>query len=372
MDKVRIGVIGCGMISEIYMQNIANRFGNLEVVACADINPEASAKRAAQFGCRSCTVDELLQMPEVEVVLNLTIPSEHCKVSMAALKAGKHVYTEKPLSIDLDEGEQLIAFAKEQGLLVGNAPDCFLGGGLQTCRKLIDEGLIGEPFAAQAFMIQRGPEWFHPNPSFFYQEGAGPLLDMGPYYISALVALFGPVSKVVSAGRRPTQNRVALAASSPYCGKEFPVEVDTYITGILEFENGFTATLTVSFDGQYPYWKAELPYIRIYGTKGYMDVPDTNKYEGPVLVRLNDGETTEYPLEYGFTENSRGMGLSDMAHALRNPGTAYRANGEFGLHVTDVLLSIQSSAKNCMPVSIRNRCERPDPLAQNLPDEMYI
>ncbi len=371
MDKVRIGVIGCGMISEIYMQNIVNRFGNLEVIACADINSAASEKRAEQFGCKSCTVEELLQMPEIEVVLNLTIPNEHCKVSMAALKAGKHVYTEKPLATDLREGERLLAFAKEKGLLVGNAPDCFLGGGLQTCRKLIDEGVIGQPFAAQAFMVQRGPEWFHPNPRFFYQEGAGPLLDMGPYYISALVSLFGPVSRVVGAGKKPTPTRTALAAASPYRGEAFPVEVDTYITSILQFESGFTATLTVSFDGQYPYWEADLPFIRIYGTKGYMDVPDTNRYEGPVRIRLNDGEAAEYPLEFGFTENSRGMGLSDMANALRHPGTEYRANGEFGLHVADVLLSIEASAKTFIPVSIRNRCRRPDALPQGMPDEMY-
>ncbi len=370
MKKVKIGVIGCGMISEIYIKNCTERFGNVEVVACADIYLPAAEKRAAQFGFRYETVEELLADPEVEVVLNLTIPSEHSKVSMRALKAGKSVYTEKPMAIDKAAGEELVKYAKEHGLFVGNAPDCFLGGGLQTCRKLLDEGIIGKPFAAQAFMFTCGPEWFHPNPEFFYQEGAGPVLDWGPYYISALVALFGPVKKIVSMGKKPKDSRVIMTATSPKVGQEFPVEVPTYVSSLMEFDNNMMANVTLSFDMHYPYWEADMPFLRVYGTEGSMDVPDLNKYEGPILVRNNKGEVTEYPLQFGFTENSRGMGLSDMANAMRN-GVTYRANADFGLHIAEVLCDIQKSAVDSKEYVIENKCEIPEQLPMNLPDCLY-
>ncbi len=364
MKTVGIGVIGCGMISEIYMKNITERYKNLGVVACADLAGERAEMRAEQFHCKALSIDELLNDPEVEIVLNLTVPAAHASVSMQALKAGKHVYTEKPLYTDSNEGRELMDYAKTHGLMIGNAPDTFLGAGLQTVRKLLDEGSIGVPFAAQAFMFSRGPESFHPNPKFFYEAGAGPVLDWGPYYVSALVTLFGPIEKIVSQGKSPNPVRIPKSDKCPYKGEPFEVEVPTYVTSLLEFESGFTANLTVSFDMHYPYWEADMPYIRIFGTEGSIDVPDVNMFKGPVVLRKNDGSKTEVPLVSEMTENCRGLGLADMARALREGGK-YRANGELGNHVADVLITIQNSVAEDRYYSIDSTCERPDPLTEN-------
>jgi predicted dehydrogenase len=237
-----------------------------------------------------------------------------------------------------------------------------MGGGHQTCRKLLDEKVIGTPFAAQAFFFCFGPEYFHPNPEFFYKKGAGPVLDWGPYYISSLVSLFGPVKKIVSMGRTPVPVRKALSESSPVFGKEFSVDVFTYVTSLLEFESGFTANVTVSFDMKYPFWESNMPFIRVFGTEGSIDVPDVNQYAGPVIVRDSKGFEKEYPLEFGFTENSRGMGMSDMARAITRGGQ-YRANGEFGLHVTEVLLKIIESAEAGEYKMVENSCKIPEPLS---------
>ena len=260
MNKLNVGVIGCGVISEIYMENCTKKFRNLKLVACADILYESALRRAKQFGCKAESIEELLGDPEVEVVLNLTPPASHFNISMKILKAGKHVYTEKPMAANKTECELLLKFAKENNLYIGNAPDCFLGAGLQTCRRLLESGAIGTPFAAQAFMFSFGPENFHPNPSFFYQHGAGPLLDWGPYYISALVALMGPIRKVIALGRSPFHERCVLSTDSPHFGENFPVEVPTYVTSLLEFENDFIATLSISFDMKYPYWESNMPF----------------------------------------------------------------------------------------------------------------
>ena len=366
MSKLTVGIIGCGMISEIYMKNCAERYGNLELVACADINFDAAKSRAEQFGCRAESIEELLQDPEVSCVVNLTPPASHFDISMRALKAGKHVYTEKPMSIDRESGEELLTYAESHGLYIGNAPDCFLGGGLQTCRQLLDYGVIGTPFAAQAFFFTRGPEAFHPNPAFFYQKGAGPLLDWGPYYISALVSLFGPISRVSGIGRNPVSVRKVRSKTSPQFGETFDVEVPTYVSALLEFENGFTTTLTMSFDAHYPYWESQMPFIRIFGTEGSLDVPDVNKYDGPVVVRDSTGVQKELPLQFGLTENCRGIGLSDMANAIENGG-AFRANGRFGLHIAEVLVNIQKAIATGEFVTVKNRCDKPEAWTKKTP-----
>ena len=363
MKNVGIGVIGCGMISEIYMKNITERYANIDITACADLAMDRAVMRAEQFHCRALSIDELLNDPEVEIVLNLTVPAVHASVSMQALKAGKHVYTEKPLYTDSSEGRELMAYAKSHGLMIGNAPDTFLGAGLQTVRKLLDDNAIGTPFAAQAFMFSKGPESFHPNPKFFYEEGAGPVLDWGPYYISALVTLFGPIEKIVSTGKSPKPVRVPLSDKCPYKGEPFEVKVPTYVTSLLEFRNGFSANLTVSFDMHYPYWEADMPYIRIFGTEGSIDVPDVNMFKGPVILRKN-GTREVIPLVSELTENCRGIGLADMARALREGGT-YRANGELGNHVADVLITIQNSVNEDRYYQIESTCTRPDPLTES-------
>lgn len=370
MSKVKIGVIGCGMISEVYMKNISERFGNLELIACADLVPEAAKRRAEQFGIRAATVEELLADPEIEIVLNLTIPQAHATVSRQALEAGKNVYSEKPLAVDFAEGEKLVAYAHSHKLLIGSAPDTFLGDGLQQVRKLLDAGEIGKPFAAQAFMMSRGPEHFHPNPAFFYQKGAGPLLDWGPYYLTTLVALFDPVVKVTGAGRNPMPERKVLSQKSEKYGQTFPVEVPTYITSILEFADGMLVTLTLTFDLQNRYPEAHLPYIQIYGTEGVLNVPDVNQFAGPIQIRKDGGEEREIPVEGVFCENCRGMGLADMAHALRS-GEGFRTEGNLGLHVTEIMQGILTSMETGTEYRMKSTCERPALLPQGITGEMY-
>lgn len=370
MSRVKVGVIGCGMISEVYMKNCKERFDNLELVACADLVEEAARRRAEQFQIRACTVEELLADPQIEIVLNLTIPSEHAKVSLQALKAGKSAYSEKPFATNYEEGLALLAYAKEHHLLVGSAPDTFMGDGLQTCARILEEGKIGRPFAGQAFMLSRGPESFHPNPEFFYQPGAGPLLDWGPYYITTLVALLGPVKCVTGVGRITYPVRKVKSAKSPRFGQEFPVEVPTYLAGILEFANEAVVNLTMSFDMQFPYWESELPYIRIYGTEGTLSLPDVNKFEGPVMLRQGDKGSVELKVEGNFTENCRGMGLADMAHCLRT-GEPYRTNGELAFHVSEILLGLSESARTKERYILKTTCERPKLLPAGLLPGMY-
>ena len=323
MKQSKIGMIGCGMISEVYAKNITERFGDLQLVACADLRMEAAQARAEQFGTKAMTVDELLADTDIDIVLNLTIPDQHAAVSMAALKAGKNVYSEKPLAIHMQDAKELVEYAKAHNLLLGTAPDTFMGGGLQTCRQLLDADTIGTPIAAQAFMMSRGPEAFHPNPKFFYEEGAGPVLDWGPYYITALVSLLGSVKSVVGRGKITYPERTAKSPRCPYQGQQFPVEVPTYVTGILTMESGALVNLTISFDMQFAYWDSDMPYLTIYGSKGSLNVPDMNKFEGPVTVRRGDAPAEEVPVNSPYTENCRGLGLADMAHALQT-GKAYR------------------------------------------------
>lgn len=234
------------------------------LVICSLLHAQA---RAEQFGAKAMTVDELLADPDIDIVLNLTIPDQHAAVSMAALKAGKNVYSEKPLAIHMQDAKELVEYAKAHNLLLGTAPDTFMGGGLQTCRQLLDADTIGVPIAAQAFMMSRGPEAFHPNPKFFYEEGAGPVLDWGPYYITALVSLLGPVKSVVGRGKITYPERTAKSPRCPYQGQQFPVEVPTYVTGILTMESGALVNLTISFDIQFAYWDSDMPYMTIYGSK---------------------------------------------------------------------------------------------------------
>lgn len=371
MSKVGIGVIGCGMISEIYMENIRNRFGNMELICCADLLPEAAEKRAEQFHIRACCAEELLSDPKVEIVLNLTIPGEHAGVSMRALKAGKCVYSEKPLTISREEGEAMIRYAQENSLLIGSAPDTFLGDGLQQVRRMIDRGDIGRPFAAQAFMLGRGPEHFHPNPAFFYQPGAGPMLDWGPYYLTCMVALFGPVTKVSGAGRNVFPKRRVLSPKSDKYGEKFNVEVPTYITSLIEFQNGMLVTLTLTFDLKNSYWESNLPYIQIYGTDGVINVPDVNQFGGPIEIRREGKETEQIEVKGHFTDDCRGMGLSEMAHALRT-GEPFQTDGQLGQHVSEVMLGILESVESGEPYILRSTCRHPAALPESSDAKLYI
>jgi predicted dehydrogenase len=281
MGRVKVGIIGCGNISDIYLKNCTKVFDNLEVVACADlIMDRAKAKAEAYNIPKACTVEELLADPEIEIVINLTIPKAHAEVCLAALEAGKNVYVEKPLAISREDGKKIIETAKKKGLLVGGAPDTFLGGGIQTCKKIIDDGWIGEPIAATAFMVCHGHESWHPDPEFYYKLGGGPMFDMGPYYLTALVSLMGPIRRVTGSARITFPER--LITSQPKYGTKITVDVPTHVAGIMDFESGAIGTILTSFD----VWGSQLPRIEIYGSAGSMIVPDPNKTAGGLVFPI--------------------------------------------------------------------------------------
>ena len=249
-------------------------------------------------------MDALVESQEIDLVIDLTIPAAHALVNQRALEAGKHVYTEKPLAVTRDEGLATVALAERMGLRVGSAPDTFLGAGLQTCASLIDEGVIGEPVAAVAFMAGHGPESWHPDPAFFYKKGAGPMFDMGPYYLTALVSLLGPVARISGVARKSFAERIATSEARR--GERLPVEVPTHYAATLDFAAGAVATMIISFD----VWAHNLPRIEIYGSEGSLSVPDPNTFGGPVRIRLaGDAEWREVPLTHPYTENSRGLGV---------------------------------------------------------------
>ena len=261
-NKVKVGLIGCGNISDIYLKN-CTRFDILDVVACADLDMARAQAKAQQYGIpQALTASDLLADPAIDLVLNLTTPNAHAEIALAAVQAGKSIYNEKPLTIRRDDAQALLAAAAGKGVLVGGAPDTFMGGGLQTCRKLIDDGLIGKPVSAVAFMTCHGHESWHPDPEFYYKVGGGPMFDMGPYYLTALVALIGPVQRVTGATQITFRER--LITSQPKAGTRISVDVPTHVTGLLEFADGATGMIMTSFD----VWASELPIIEIHGTEG--------------------------------------------------------------------------------------------------------
>ena len=303
---------------------------------------------------------ELLADPEIEIVINLTIPKAHAEVALAALQAGKSVHNEKPLAIERAQAHQLLALAREEGLRVGCAPDTFLGGGIQTCRKLIDDGWIGEPIAATAFMTCHGHESWHPDPEFYYKVGGGPMFDMGPYYLTALVNLIGPVRRVTGSARITFPER--LVTSQPKHGTRIEVDVPTHVAGVLDFANGAVGTIITSFD----IWSAHLPRIEIYGTEGSLSVPDPNGFGGPVLVkRAGASEWSDVPLTHGYAVNSRGIGVADMAYALRS-GRPHRANGELAYHVLDIMHAFHDASREGKHIELASTCDRPAPLPMGL------
>ena len=358
-QKVKVGIIGCGNICSIYFKNLCTVFTNVEVVACADLIMDRAKTKAAEYaGVRACTNAELLRNPDIEIVVNLTIPKAHYGVASAAIKAGKSVYNEKPLALTRKEGRTLLENAKTKDVLVGGAPDTFMGAGLQTCRKLIDDGIIGEPVAATAFMLCPGHEGWHPDPEFYYQIGAGPMFDMGPYYLTALVHLLGPVRRVTGATRISFPTRT-ITSKQKY-GEVIDVEIPTHVAGLMDFSSGAIGTIVTSFDV-----KAHgLPHIEIYGSKGTLRVPDPNGFGGK--VKVNQGKRwKEMPLSHIYAENSRGIGVADMAAALRS-GRKHRANGEMTYHVLDIMHAFHDSSDTGKHVQMKSTCDRPAPLPVGL------
>ncbi len=354
--KTNIGVIGCGQISSIYME-APRTFDILNIVACADLDMERARSQAQRFSIpRACTVEELLAAPDIDIVVNLTIPKAHAEIAMAAIEGGKSTYSEKPLALSRVQGKALLEAGKAKHLRIGCAPDTFLGGGIQTCIGLINEGKIGEPVAATAFMLGHGPEDWHPDPDFYYQPGAGPLFDMGPYYLTALISMLGPVRRVTGSTRITFPER--LITSQPKNGTIIKVNTPTHIAGVLDFTSGVVGTMIMSFD----VWSHHLPRIEIYGTEGSLVVPDPNVFGGQVLLRgAHDNEWHNIPLTHGYTTNSRGIGVADMAHAIHS-GRAHRANGDMAYHVLDIMEAIHDASREGRHIELASQCERPAPL----------
>ncbi|MDN5277835.1 MAG: hypothetical protein PWR01_1800 [Clostridiales bacterium] len=355
MRKVGVGVIGCGRISDTYLNNLKNMFPFiLEVKACADIIPENAENKAKQYGIpKACSVAELLSDPEIEFVLNLTNPWAHYEVNMAALEAGKHVYAEKPLAMTRKDAKHMIDFARSKNLLIGCAPDTFLGAGLQTCRKLIDEGWIGKPTVANAMIMMTGAS------ERYHKAGVGgALFDMGPYFITALVFLLGPVRRVMGSAQMPFTEKTVYNKNSPDYGKRFKVEVATTVSGVLEFDNSVIANFTATCDG-FKYW----PRLEILGTEGVLIANDPNMFSGGVYVQRRGGELKEMPLTHGYAENSRGLGLADMIYAIQNK-RRHRANEQLAYHVLDVLQGICDSSESGEYYVPESDCDRPEPFVE--------
>jgi predicted dehydrogenase len=356
MELLRVGVIGCGAISAKYLENMTQRFRHcLDVRACADLMPERATARAEEFGVPvACPPDDVLADPAIELVVNLTVPAAHYAVSKAALEAGKHVYTEKPLAVTRAEGQDLLARAAARGLRLGGAPDTFLGAGLQTCRKLIDEGWIGQPVAATA-LIAMGVK-----SQRYHTVGIGPMFDMGPYFITALVALLGPVARVTGSAQTPFATKSVEDPASPEWGQPFAVETPTNISAVLDMASGPVATLTTTCD-IFGY----TPRLEFYGSEGILIANDPNMFSKPVLLRRREGDFREMPFTHGYAENSRGLGVADMAYAIRH-GRPHRASAELIYHTLDVMHATHESSREGRHVAVQSRVERPVPLPAGL------
>ena len=359
-SKVKVGVVGCGNISGIYLE-VGRSFDILEIAAVADLIPERAQAQAEKYFIPNVySVAEMLADPEIEIILNLTTPNAHAEIGQAALEAGKSVYNEKPLAIQREDGQKMVGIARDKGLRLGGAPDTFLGGGLQTCRKVIQDGWIGEPVAATAFMLCHGHESWHPAPDFYYQVGGGPMFDMGPYYLTALVSLMGPVRRVTGSARITFPERTIT--SQPLYGTPIKVNVPTHVAGVLDFASGAIATIVTSFD----VWSAEVPRIEIYGTEGSLSVPDPNTFGGPVrLRRAGAGEWSEVPLSHGYANNSRSIGVADMAYGLKI-GRPHRASGELTYHVLEIMHAIHDASRLGKHVELESTCQQPAPLPLGL------
>jgi predicted dehydrogenase len=359
MQPVGIGVIGCGNIAAAYL-TAARKFPILNLVALSDANPAAAEACAAEFGVPARAVEALLADPAVEIVLNLTVPNAHVEVGLKAIAAGKHVHSEKPLGVATAEARRLIEAARAKGLRLGCAPDTFLGGAHQTARRAVDEGLIGRPIGGAAFFMCPGHERWHPNPGFYYLAGGGPMLDMGPYYVTDLVNLLGAVESVSGVATRTRSERTVT--SEPLAGARIPVEVATHVNGILRFVSGAVVTMSMSFDVA----RHRHGPIELYGEAGSLIVPDPNHFGGKVEFATAGEDWREVPTRGAYADgNYRILGLADMAQAIR-AGRPHRASGELAFHVLEVMEAFQTSSDTGQAVAISTRPERPAPLPPTL------
>jgi len=388
---INVAMIGVGAISGIYLQNLTKVFKEVSLVGVCDLIPEraengvAYVREECEKGA-NCVIPkiyadmhEAFSDPEIDVILNLTRPYEHYEVTKAALNSGKHVFSEKPLAVDMTEADELVALAEEKGLLMGGAPDTFMGAGIQTCRKLIDDGVIGDIVGANCAMICRGHETWHPDPEFYYKRGGGPMMDMGPYYVTALVQLMGEAKGVMGMTKKSFDTR--LITSAPHYGETVSVDVDTYLSGNILFSSGAIAQIFTTFDVHY----SSQARFEVYGTKGTIVVPDPNTFGGPILLyRPEDqlppsridpalaakAEITPYrgykeiPLMFDYRDNSRALGLADMCKAVETKRD-FRANYKQQHHVLEILTSFSKSCKKGEYIPLATRYERTAPMESN-------
>jgi predicted dehydrogenase len=349
-----IGVIGCGNISNQYLRNLT-AFPDVTVVICADLDADRAKAQATAYGVPEWgSPDDALGHPGVQLIVNLTVPVAHATVSAAAIAAGRHVWSEKPLTLDVAGGRALLAAARAAGVRVGCAPDTVLGAGLQSARRLIDSGAIGTPLSALALLQGPGPQSWHPDPEFLFGPGAGPLFDLGPYYLSVLAMLFGPARRVAAIGRRPRESRVI--GSGPRAGTEFEVAVPTYVAALAEYGAGQAASLLFSWDS--PLHRAG--FVEISGTEATLAVPDPNRFDGDLRVRrAGDADWTVIPAEGAAA--GRGMGVVDMVRAIR-AGAPHRASGELALHVLEMMTAIERSAGSGEFALVETGFDTPAPL----------
>jgi predicted dehydrogenase len=324
---VRVGVAGCGMIAKRYVEDSV-AFDTWQPVACADLDPAVTEAFAAEQRLRGSTVDELVADPGVDLVLNLTPPSAHAAVTRAALAAGKHVYTEKPLATSVEDAREVVADAERSGLRLGCAPDTFLGSAYQAAKRAIDEGRIGVPLGAVARMLVSGPDSWHPNAAMFYRPGGGPLLDIAPYYLTAIVALLGPIEAVSGFATTPTPTR--LLGAGALAGETIQVEVPTHAAAVLRLAGGPLAMLTVSFEAKDQY----LSGMEVFGTEASLVLPDANGFDGDVLLRRERDELERVAYESRGAQETRGIGLDDLVQSLR-AGRPHEASGDLALHVLE-------------------------------------
>jgi predicted dehydrogenase len=330
---MRVGVIGCGIIAERYVEDAA-AFERWQPVACADLDPVLTESFAAEHGLRPSSVDRLIADPEIELVLNLTPPKVHAPVVRAALAAGKHVYTEKPLAATSAEGRELVADAERRELRLGCAPDTFLGSAYETGRRLIEEGAIGQPLGAAATMLVGGPDGWHPNAEMFFRAGGGPLLDIAPYYLTATVSLLGPIARVAGFSETPTPERVLGAG--PRAGEVIAVEVPTHAAAVLQLEGGGLVTLTVSFEARDQY----LSGLVVYGTEGSLVLPDANAFGGDVILRRGRDAGEQVAYDSRGPQETRGLGIDELVESLR-AGRPHRASGALALHVLEAAEAVE-------------------------------
>lgn len=370
MKTLGIGLVGCGNIATTYLRNAA-LFAGVEIRACTDIRPEQAAARAQEFGIRALPLDELLADPAIDLILNLTVPEAHAAVTEAALRAGKHVFTEKPLGISTAQGRALLDLAEARGLCLGAAPDTFLGAAGRLARRIVDEARIGRIVTGTAFMMGRGMEHWHPNPAFYYQPGAGPVFDMGPYYLTMLVHLLGPARRVMAMATSGQQERL-ITAPGPLQGTRFAVGTPTSLLSLIAFESGAIITFGASWD----VFRHSNACIELHGTEGSLRLPDPDTFGGSLALSVGGAPWQEigsdsspwgavnWPYAAPERANYRMLGVTDLAQSL-GEGRSPRASGRLALHVLEILEAILTSGETGAPVLLTTRAAQPAALAES-------